>query len=391
MREDGEMTGRRPHLAAAPETPLDNEDILDQILLRLLPRPSSLPRSSLVCKRWRRLVSDPGFLRRFRAHHRKVPLLGYFAHDYQCGNICFVPALDPPDRIPTALFSLPINKRSNITGCRHGRVLVINRNRKFLVWDPVIGAQRQVYFPMAFRGDKYMSNGAVMCAAGDPGHVHGCCHSSPFQVVMLGHGAERLLACVYSSETDAWGNPISIMLPQNSMVVSADCPKNTLVGNSICWLLTGENVAILEFDLGRQSLALIEAPQDPYYNTFDSDDYQLMITPAEGGGLGFLALLGFNIWLWKRKTDSDGVVGWVLKNTIELSSVILPRPCVGRSPPAILGLAEDDNVMFLLIDGDGIFMINLDSTQFKKLPVDRSMYLHTCHPFTSFYPSGIYI
>ncbi|KQJ93461.1 hypothetical protein BRADI_3g04701v3 [Brachypodium distachyon] len=37
---------------AALEGPLDNDDLLKEILLRLPLQPSSLPRASLVCKHW---------------------------------------------------------------------------------------------------------------------------------------------------------------------------------------------------------------------------------------------------------------------------------------------------------------------------------------------------
>uniref|UniRef100_A0A453N1T1 F-box domain-containing protein n=1 Tax=Aegilops tauschii subsp. strangulata TaxID=200361 RepID=A0A453N1T1_AEGTS len=50
---------------------MDDDDLLCEILLRLPPQPCSLPRASLVCKRWRNLASDPGFSRRFRIHHRR--------------------------------------------------------------------------------------------------------------------------------------------------------------------------------------------------------------------------------------------------------------------------------------------------------------------------------
>ncbi|CAN6333364.1 unnamed protein product [Urochloa humidicola] len=66
----------------APALLPDNDDLLLEILRRLPPLPSSLPRASLVCKRWRRLLSDPHFLRRFRSHHRKPPILGFFSVDF---------------------------------------------------------------------------------------------------------------------------------------------------------------------------------------------------------------------------------------------------------------------------------------------------------------------
>lgn len=75
---------RRPSSPAVEPPPLENDDLLDKILLRLPPLPSSLPRASAVCKRWRGLVSDP----RFRAHHRRNhPLLGFFIGGYH--NLVF--------------------------------------------------------------------------------------------------------------------------------------------------------------------------------------------------------------------------------------------------------------------------------------------------------------
>ncbi|KAK1615844.1 hypothetical protein QYE76_021361 [Lolium multiflorum] len=50
---------RRPSSPAVEPPPLENDDLLDKILIRLPPLPSSLPRASAVCKRWRGLVSTP--------------------------------------------------------------------------------------------------------------------------------------------------------------------------------------------------------------------------------------------------------------------------------------------------------------------------------------------
>uniref|UniRef100_M8BKW6 F-box domain-containing protein n=1 Tax=Aegilops tauschii TaxID=37682 RepID=M8BKW6_AEGTA len=81
---------------AAPPSPLEDDDLLREILLRLPKLPSSLPRASAVCKRWRRLVMDPRFLHSFRAHHQKEgpPILGAFEYDHE---IKFHSILDPPN------------------------------------------------------------------------------------------------------------------------------------------------------------------------------------------------------------------------------------------------------------------------------------------------------
>jgi hypothetical protein len=53
------------------------EELVEEILLRFPPHePACLVRAALVCKRWCRLVSGPGFRRRFREFHRMPPLAG---------------------------------------------------------------------------------------------------------------------------------------------------------------------------------------------------------------------------------------------------------------------------------------------------------------------------
>ncbi|CAN6234262.1 unnamed protein product [Urochloa humidicola] len=106
---------------------MDHDDILAEILVRLPPRPSSLS-ASLVCKHWRRLLADPYFLRRLRAHHcREISLLGFFADEF--GFLCFTPLLEPPNRIP---FERPSMGTYHDEGwcfseCRHDIALLLNR------------------------------------------------------------------------------------------------------------------------------------------------------------------------------------------------------------------------------------------------------------------------
>jgi hypothetical protein len=389
MTENVEISRRRRASSPSAAAVLDDDNLLGQILIRLPPGPSTLLRASLVCKRWRRLVSDPGFLRIFRTHHRKPPLIGFFFHFLTFDikrNIDFTPVLDLPDRIPDARFFSPLVKGSQVIGCRHGRVLVISRKRRrFQVWDPVTrGYPRCVSFPPPFRGKeerrKNVKDGAVICAAGDQGHVHGACHTSPYQLVLLGCDAERISACVYSSETLAWGNLVSILRPPETPDIYA-FRSNTLVGNSIYWLLDGVTFAILEFDLDRQSLAVIEVPQDAVDLYTSAKGDQPLITAAEGGELGFLILTGFSVRMWKRKADDYGVSEWVHGNTIDLKDLLGPN--IGSL--SILGLAEDINVMFLWTD-DEVFIVDLELAKFKKLP-QRISYC-SCFPFTSFYAAG---
>ncbi|XBI44080.1 hypothetical protein VPH35_108778 [Triticum aestivum] len=134
---------RHPSPAAVP--PLEDDNFLSEILLSLHPQPSSLPRASLVCKRWRGLVSHAGFCRRFR---RNPPLLCFFQVD---NGLSFVPSLKAPDRVSPERFSLQLKDRGDSfvpLGCRHGLVLIFLWKRlQLLVWDPVPGGQHRIGAP----------------------------------------------------------------------------------------------------------------------------------------------------------------------------------------------------------------------------------------------------
>uniref|UniRef100_A0A453MXT4 F-box domain-containing protein n=1 Tax=Aegilops tauschii subsp. strangulata TaxID=200361 RepID=A0A453MXT4_AEGTS len=56
-----------------------------------------------VCRRWRRLVCDPVFFRRFCLHNRRSPpMLGFFVGRRP---LCFSPTLEVPNRVPRSASS----------------------------------------------------------------------------------------------------------------------------------------------------------------------------------------------------------------------------------------------------------------------------------------------
>ncbi|CAL4970274.1 unnamed protein product [Urochloa decumbens] len=366
----------RPSLPA-PAPPPDNDDILSEILLRLTPAPSSLPRASLVCKRWRRLVTDPAFLRRFRARHRRgAPLLGFFSEGRP--GILFTPTLEPPDSLPRGCFSLPLADEWRILSCRHGLVLLLHSEElQILVWDPVTG-ERRIAVPPGFLTSvgRMVCNGAVLRAAGD---VHGGTESSTFQVVLLGNDPEltRAFVCVYSSENGVWRDPISVACPGTFVT----CIPSAFVGCSLYWYLIGDSAAILEFDLDRQRLALIDMPVEvpPI----------VWVIPADGGALGFLYLSNRNVYLWKRAAGGDGVVGWVLWRTIELKNLLPLTSDEALHPKKIIGFAEDDKVLLIGIrTTDFIFTIQLESMKVMQFKIRLSL-TSIYHPFSSVYTAGM--
>jgi hypothetical protein len=227
-----------------------------------------------------------------------------------------------------------------------------------------------------------IQTGAVLCAAaGNEGHVHGACHSIPFRIVLLGrykHGDEAgARASVYSSETGIWSDFISAALPDWRIYF---CGPGTLVGNSLYWVLMRSRTTILELDLDRQSLAVIERPR--------SRDHSAKIIRAEDGGVG-LAILScpgdkLLLQMWDRKVDSYGSARWVLRKTVELQETLGLRFMVDGFMTAIVRYAEDVHAIIVAVHGH-VFMVHLDSMQTREL----HDHVHSYYHFTSFYTEGL--
>ncbi|XP_051223088.1 uncharacterized protein [Lolium perenne] len=359
---------------AAPASPLEDDDLLREILLRLPPQPSSLPRASAVCKGWRGLVTDPKFARSFSAHHRKPPLLGFF--EIRAAGLVFTPVMDSPDRIPPERFDLGRCsgiKVNDAYSCRHGRVIFIDWQRfELLVCAPITGELSRVAIPPEV--ERGSLNVAVLCAAGDQGHVHGGCHSSPFKIVSLclGRKDSQLLARVYSSQTGIWGDLISAAAPSR---LFSDLTPETLVCNSLYWLSTG--VDVVKFDLDDYSLTVIKGPPVTY-------DHGRQIIKAEDGDVGFNIFLYPECHMWRRDINCDhGVHTWVLWKTIQMHTILgLPQVDEKRTN-FLLGYCEDTNVIFMYVRPN-VYMLQLNSMQSKRLNANLESVGHY-RPFTSFY------
>jgi hypothetical protein len=383
------MSHRRRRPSSPPQVPahpLEDDDLLHEILLRLPPQPPYLLRASTVSKRWRRLATDPKFLRRFCVHHGKPPLLGDFS--YEVGSFSFRSTLDPPYRIPPRRLSLRSDGSEGwaCLDCRHGRILFDDcRRRRLIVWDPITDGRCVLAYPQQFRdsGIVQIHSGAVLCAAGDQGHVHGACHSSPFKLVGLSachhNDVASIFASVYSSDTGVWSDLVSTTLPRKGINLLS---HSTLVGNTLHWLVTTNS--ILEFDLLAQRLAVTKRPlgAPPRHDN-------VQITRSEDGGVGFAALSGSRydpcLQMWDRKVDSDGAATWVLRKTVELQKILGLDSMIEKNKASILHYLDDAHAIFLRVYSS-VYMVQLESMQSKELFKS----IHNCiyRPFTSFWTEG---
>ena len=196
-----------------------------EILLRLPPdAPTRLVRASLVCWRWRHLLTDPAYLRRYRAFHRTPSMLGFVLNLKQHYQ-------GMAQLVPTSSFRPAASDRPglNVLDARHGRVLLPTaQGQRLVVWDPVKGEEfnipRVPAYALGF-------NAVVLCAAVGCDHLD--CHGGgPFLVALVGSAEEGgiALATAYSSETRQWSHMISVQSPG---LLTDDGGHTAVVGDKV--------------------------------------------------------------------------------------------------------------------------------------------------------------
>ncbi|CAL5010045.1 unnamed protein product [Urochloa decumbens] len=373
----------------SPASLPDNEDILRDILLRLPPLPSSLLRASLVSKLWCRIISDPDFRRRFRAHHYKTPpLLGFFFQDFNDGlqsrqyvfiptlgapdglqsrQYVFTPTLGAPDRIPPACFSC--HSKGSLLGFRHGLAL-LKCGPKAIVWDPITNYQCSVDIPPEFNINRHVRIyfGAVT-RDDSAGPV-------AFKLVMVFYDIfERVLcASVYESELGKWGEMIS------THTFSDIFKPSVMVGNKLYFLIRRRSGGFLQFDLDSQSMAVIQMSEDIPI----PEGSLVQALRTEDGGLGFAVVSKHRMQLWGKTTISGGnVVRGELQKKVELDQLLSLRPSTNKRKSSVIGYDEVSNTIFLWTTM-GVFMIQLESMKFTKVAEDKC--IRGYFPFASFYP-----
>ncbi|XP_047049177.1 uncharacterized protein LOC124654201 [Lolium rigidum] len=268
-------------------------------------------------------------------------------------------------------------------GCRHGLAILINyHDCEVVVWDPLTGQQRRVPFPPGLcntervRGWRW--HAAVLCADAEDGHVHGDCLWSPFKLVLARGGCSQALACLYESVHGVWGNIVSTA---TTHVIHPIRPS-VLVGDALYWLFS--DGGMLAFNVEAQTLGVVEKPGNAHCTGF----WSCQPLRIDGGsGLGLAVISKMNIQLWKRKSNCNGVVGWVLMHkTIQLEGMFPREMPRDDNRVLLVGYDEDTNVV-VLSTRIGRFMLQLESMQIRKISgrMENGNRLMEFYPYTNFY------
>ncbi|KAF7096411.1 hypothetical protein CFC21_098361 [Triticum aestivum] len=315
------------------------EELVEEILIRLLKDESgNLLRSFLVCKPWRDLLAGDGFRRRYGDFHQTPPMLGFF-HIWPEPCAEFIPTTDfvAPDLNPRHHYS--------VEDCRHGRVLLryIDEDENIpllVVWDPMTGSETLLGSLEKLGTGSWSAS--VLCAADNC--RHGDCQSGPFRVVFvfLHHEEEIATACVYSSETGSWSSSAVTDVGTFEDEIYFSMPS-VLAGDALYFLLfRGQDVegcSILKYDLGTSCLSEIHLSEEIQ----DAINSPILIA-SDDGRLGLADLFNFELSIWWREVDPDGVASWAERRDIDLET-LLPTGDFKISPE-LVGSIEGTDIIF---------------------------------------------
>ncbi|CAD6254268.1 unnamed protein product [Miscanthus lutarioriparius] len=344
------------------------DDLIGEILLRLPPEdPECLVRASLVCKPWRRLLSDPRFPRRYREFHGVPPLLG-FLHNEDGGRQFFPRFVPVKEASP--ILNPPPDPHCYILDCRHGRVLLLNGyNPSLIVWDPITNSRQDLGWPKLNYYYRYTA--AVLCALDGCDHL-GCC-GGPFLVVFVvidfpnELGGDDATTRTYSSETGTWTTGVS------SVYLGLPKPGRKMIGSSLLargalYFILENGRRILKYDLAGCGISVMSPPPLPVGN--------MVLMKAEGGGLGACGVEGHNLHLWAWRTGPNGIPEWERGRVIQLDIGDLSTKL------DVVDFAEGAGSIFIFAN-KGVFAVDLKSGRARK--IGKGGEFKVIFPFMSFY------
>jgi hypothetical protein len=351
------------------------EELLFEILKRLLPTPQVLARASAVCREWRRVLNNSGFLRELYRARRGAPVTLGFFHNFDDLDLArrFV-QMDPGDPVRIASGSISRNY-SHFMDCRHGRVLLHGGWYQFVVWHPMTGDHYLIGWPDLIMEGKQIS-AALICdctpTSGDGNGEeggHAPCQASHFRVAVLFNHPQTgcLHGSVFSSLTGMWS--YSAELPLAHQIRPE---PSALVGKTLYVPLS--NYLVLAFDTDQLSTTTFERPDYGNVCLLETDD----------SVLGLAGLRGMTVRLWARNDDA-----WVMQKTVDLSE-ILPSPFPKIDPQftymsrmKVIGVADGGNTLFLWTM-TGVFMLCVESLVLNKV-YEATHDTKTIYPYGDFY------
>uniref|UniRef100_A0ACD5TCF4 Uncharacterized protein n=1 Tax=Avena sativa TaxID=4498 RepID=A0ACD5TCF4_AVESA len=330
----------------APPAPHLVDEILEEIFLHL-PTPAALARASTACPRFRRIITESSFLRRYRKLH-PPPLLGVAADK---GG--FHPAQEPHPSAPLARaladaadFSYSFVPKPNngwltpwySRDIRDGRVLLECSSlweiepvfTNLAVCDPL--SRRYVLLPpipeeMTVKQERLVQFEPMLAPTGED-EVE-----TSFKVICTAHYKSKLVACVFSSVTGQWyvaASPTWSSL--GTVEPSWKCLSHL---NYLCgcfyWTAISEKSKLLVLDTRIMEFYTVDVLTGYHLQLINQPHQSVCMPTIVDGTLEMFTLVGdyspnlFRLYHTTRQNNGESSSEWQQKNVRVASPMFLFR------------------------------------------------------------------
>ncbi|TVU02587.1 hypothetical protein EJB05_51905, partial [Eragrostis curvula] len=376
-------------MAPPRQLPALTDDLLDEIFVRI-GCPAALTRASAASVAFRRLITDPTFLRRYRTRHRPL-LLGFFSYQASEG---FHPIEAPHPNAPasravasiSAVDYLPPNKTNqwfktnnwHISDIRDGRLLMECDDVDdpfvllpvYVVCDPLSRTYLMLPPLRPYCGEQILHEVDALfvpCAEKDD--------ETSFRVICTMHYEKNLaVSLFFDSGYGSW--TVGKSFSWNALISSNEqesyiriLPRPYYVYGSIYWRVVGMN-KLLKLNINAMEFSMVDLP-------LGHDGPSAIFVEAGEGRLGMFSRTAdgkfLNYYCYDSIENEDQRANeWQLKNVIPLHVLDHPR-ISGASQPYIFlkGNSEVQDSMHTTIY----------SLDIKTLKIERVNRL-SCRSFT---------
>lgn len=378
-----------PRLEAPPPPPVLSEDLLEDILLRVA-SPADLARATAVCRSFRRLITNPSFLRRHRSLYPPL-LLGIFCDGIQ-------PAAAPHPNAPAARslanhagfsFDYLPGESWQLCDVRDGRVLLerlLEHDEDSVVFSPELAVCDPVHrcfrllppIPqdliahVQVQGNKARYFEAFLVPSGHQ-------EETSFKVIGRTHCEEKLAVFIFSSDSNLWrvGTSTSwadlgLTTPPDDFVLGWSQYEHGCFYCKIIW-----RDKLLKLDMNSMEFSTVDLPPG------DNDEREVVIVEeGEEGRLGLFVLPrdGASVYYFTgMESKGEEENEWLVENTI-----LLPRNCniVGAFEGYIFlqGVQEDQGRVAAVC-----FSLEIKTLKIERINSIDILFVHN-HPYFGYPP-----
>nr|CAB3458285.1 unnamed protein product [Digitaria exilis] len=310
-----------------PSPPFLNQKLLEDIFLHLS-SPADLARTTAACRSFRRVITDPLFLRRYRSLHPPL-LLGIFSEGIQ-------PATAPHPNAPAARslanhagfsFNYIPGGTWHLCHVSDGRVLLerlIHDEDSSLIPDLAVADPVHRCFRLLPPIPEELINDA------QPQHNHtslweaflvpsGNQEETSFKVIGRTHNDNKIVVFVFSSDSNLWSVGASTSCAELGLTVPS---RMFILGwpqyerGCFYWKEMYRN-KLIRLDMSRMEFSTVNLPPG------DNNGREFVIVEVGDGMLGLFCLPrdGTTMYYFTRmQNDGEGTDEWLLENNT-------PLPC----------------------------------------------------------------